>query len=102
MSIIAAPEASPIVHRFVLNLNTLLAQTPIREPERAGTKRRQHREAVQRKAQRAFYKNAPTDKEPSRQVRRRREAHMRKSMITAAKIQAMKDGVPGGAATIYA
>jgi len=49
LSIIAAAGATPIVQRFVLNLNTLLASTPPVEPERAGTKRRIAREKAQAK-----------------------------------------------------
>jgi hypothetical protein len=50
MSIIAAPGATNVVQRFVLNLNTLLASTPQVEPARAGTKRRIARERAQAKA----------------------------------------------------
>ena len=58
MSIIAAPGATNVVQRFVLNLNTLLASTPQVEPARAGTKRRIARERAQAKAMKAWHASA--------------------------------------------
>lgn len=73
MSIIAAPGATPIVERFVLNLNTLLASTPQVAPERAGTKRRIAREEAQKKAMKGWHASADkalAGKPKTRQQRR--------------------------------
>lgn len=94
------------VQRFVLALNTMLAETK-NVALRAGTKRRIAREAAQRKAQaepiadkiksRLAKKPEPVT---SRQVRRAMGRKQQKSLLAAARRQAMQDKAPGGSAAL--
>lgn len=105
MSIIAADKATPIVQRFVLSLNTVLASTPQKPPARAGEKRATARIAAQTKAMRKWHASAAkalSKIEPSRQVRRRMNIKAMKSGRSAAKREAMKSKLPGGSARIRA
>jgi len=103
MTIIAGPKATPAVQRFVLNLNTLLAQTPSVEPARAGTKRRAAREKAQQAGWFERMGSALAKKpkaKPTRQVRRAMSRTAAKSKLAARKKQAMLDSVPGGSAVV--
>lgn len=105
MYIHAAPGATPIVERFILNLNTLLNSTPQVEPARAGVKRAAAREKAQTKAMKEWWASAAKARKKngdpySRQVIRRMARDAAKSKRSAAKRSAMRAYALGGAAEI--
>jgi len=108
MTIVSHTTATLPVQRFVLALNTLLAETPQVPAARAGTKRRIKREKAQAKAMKKWWASAAKatkttkTKTPSRQVLRRMKRDQERNRLSVAKSQALKAGRIGGAAAITA